>query len=230
MPEEIAFQFRPIGWLRSCFEEKFGTPRQSGLCPSAWAELSIELECGQREAWRAMEGFSHVWVMFVFHQTLAQGWHPTVRPPRLGGNERVGVFASRSNFRPNGIGLSLCVLERMEWRGGHVLLHLAGVDMLDGTPVLDVKPYLPYADEVEGARSGYAAAAPERKEVVISPEASRAFSSLDERSQRVICEALSLDPRPAMHEDQLREYGVRMCGCELRFRVGAEVTVLAVEQ
>ncbi len=229
MSDGMMFEFRPIGWLRSCFEEKFGTPRQPGLCPSAWAELRIEDDCGQRESWRALEGFSHVWVMFVFHQTIAKGWHPTVRPPRLGGNERVGVFASRSNFRPNGIGLSLCVLERLVWREGSVVLHLGGVDMLDGTPVLDVKPFLPYADDLQVARAGYAEEAPQRKTVVILPAAQASFAKLDERSQRVVIEALGLDPRPAAHADPAREYGVRMCGSEMRFRVDDVVTVVAVE-
>ena len=143
----------PIGIVRSCFGSKFAVPRQPGLCPSAWGHLVFHEPYRSPEALRGICGFSHLWLIFGFHETLAQGWHPTVRPPRLGGNERVGVFASRSPFRPNGLGLSLVKLEGSDPTG---TLLLGGLDLLDGTPIYDVKPYLAYAEAIPEATSGFA--------------------------------------------------------------------------
>lgn len=210
-------EIRPIGVVRSCFGGKFGVPRQPGLCPDAWGELIFEPEFRQAEAVRGIEGFSHLWLIFHFHLTGEGGWRPTVRPPRLGGNERVGVFASRSTFRPNGLGLSLVKLERLEMREkcGPVL-HLVGLDLADGTPVFDVKPYLPYAEAPE-ATGGFAAAAPERLEVRGALEE---FERLPPRTRSVIRDALSLDPRPpAGRNEPERVYGVGLCGQEVKFTV-----------
>ncbi len=206
----------PVGWVRTCFGEKFGVPRQPGLCPSAWGDLRFAPEFRSEDAVRGLEGFSHVWLVFGFHLTADRGWSPTVRPPRLGGNERVGVFASRSTFRPNGLGLSLVKLERVELGPEGPVLHLGGVDLVDGTPVFDVKPFLPYAESLQGTCGGYAAEAPARIEVTGVEN----LAVLDERSQRVIVEALSLDPRPPAGRDEPgREFGVLMCGRNVRFRV-----------
>ncbi len=142
------FRFAPIGIVRSCFREKFGIPRQPGLAPAARATLELLPPHNQPAAVRGLEDFSHVWLVFVFHGVPASRWQPTVRPPRLGGNRRLGVFATRSPFRPNPIGLSVVALDRIVTGQGRVALHLSGVDVLDGTPVLDIKPYLPYADRV----------------------------------------------------------------------------------
>ena len=137
----------PIGTVHTCFGGKFGVPRQPGLCPSAWGKLVFHETYRSPEAIRGIEGFSHLWLIFGFHETVAQGWKPTVRPPRLGGNQRVGVFASRSTFRPNGLGLSLVRLEGIDTTANDApVLLLGGVDLLDGTPVYDIKPYLPYAE------------------------------------------------------------------------------------
>ena len=206
--------------MNTCYQEKFGIPRQPGLCPSAWGRLYFTEKYGSAEALRGLEGFSHVWIIFEFHQTQEQGWSPTVRPPRLGGNERVGVFASRSTFRPNGLGLSLCRLEGIDYADpkGPLLL-LGGVDLLDGTPVYDVKPYVAYAEAPIDATSGYANAAPLAKTVEIAPAAASFFEALPQRSQAIIRDSLSYDPRPAAHQSEDRVYGVKMCGCEVKFQV-----------
>ena len=215
----------PIGTIRSCFGGKFGVPRQPGLCPSAWGSLVFADACRSPECIRGIEGFSHLWLIFGFHQTMDQGWKPTVRPPRLGGNRRVGVFASRSTFRPNAIGLSLVRLEGIdrETTDAPVLL-LGGLDLIDGTPVYDVKPYLPYAEAVPEARAGFAADAIPRLEVEIAPQARKSFAALPSRAQALIREALALDPRPAVRaDDSGRIFGALLCGHDVRFSIHGPV-------
>jgi tRNA-Thr(GGU) m(6)t(6)A37 methyltransferase TsaA len=218
MPESRSIE--PIGVVRSCFAEKFGVPRQPGLCPSAWGHLEFYDSYRSSEALRGLDGFSHLWLIFGFHQTVEHGWNPTVRPPRLGGNERVGVFASRSTFRPNSLGLSLVRLEEIIREGPDApRLLLGGVDLVDGTPVYDIKPYLPYAESIPHATAGFAGGEIHRLTVEIETPAHAAFEALPERSRRVILEALSLDPRPAIHEhDAERDYGATLCGVNVRFR------------
>jgi len=207
----------PIGIVSTCFGGKFGVPRQPGLCPSAWGRLVFQEPYRSAEALRGIEGFSHLWLIFGFHQTVAQGWRPTVRPPRLGGNERVGVFASRSTFRPNGLGLSLVRLEGVQ---GTDLL-LGGVDLVDGTPVYDVKPYLPYAEALPEATGGFAQEPIPRLQVEIAESAVAAFLELPPRAQAVIREALSLDARPPTRtEDAERVFGALLCDCNIRFTIG----------
>ena len=210
-------EIEAIGYVRSCFGEKFAVPRQPGLCPSAWAELVFEKAFRSEAAVRGLEGFSHLWLIFHFHQTADQGWSPTVRPPRLGGNRRVGVFASRSTFRPNGLGLSLVRLEGIDLESSEApVLKLGGVDLVDGTPILDVKPYLPYAEAPAGATGGFAAGEPERMVV----EDGGFLDGMAARDRRVVLEALSLDPRPAAgRAEPGREFGVLICGRNVRFRV-----------
>lgn len=211
----------PIGIVRSCFGGKFGVPRQPGLCPSAWGELVFHEAYRSPEAIRGMEGFSHLWLIFGFHETVDQGWNPTVRPPRLGGNQRVGVFASRSTFRPNGLGLSLVRLEGIDTKAKDApILLLGGVDLLDGTPVYDIKPYLPYAESIPDAASGFAGEEIPRLQIAIADEAREAFAKLPARAQALIREALSLDPRPAVRaEDSERVFGALFCGRNVRFTV-----------
>ncbi len=209
----------PIGTVHSCFGGKFGVPRQPGLCPSAWGRLVFNELHGSPEAIRGIEGFSHLWLIFGFHETAEQGWKPTVRPPRLGGNRRVGVFASRSTFRPNGLGLSLVRLEGIDagTADGPVLL-LGGVDLIDGTPVYDIKPYLPYAESIPEASAGFAGDEIPRLKVELADEAVAAFGSLSPRDQAVIREVLALDPRPAVQtEDSDRVFGALLCGRDVRF-------------
>jgi tRNA-Thr(GGU) m(6)t(6)A37 methyltransferase TsaA len=208
----------PIGVIRSCFGGKFGVPRQPGLCPSAWGSLEFLPGFGSPESVRGLEGFSHVWLIFVFHETADAGWHPTVRPPRLGGNRRVGVFASRSTFRPNPLGLSLVRLEAVDLTAGTPVLRLGGLDLIDGTPVFDVKPYLPYAEALPDAKGGFAETPPARLPVEVDPAVQPAFDALPDRARALIREALSLDPRPATRADDAgRVFGAPLCGKDVRF-------------
>jgi len=211
----------PIGVIRSCFGGKFAAPRQPGLCPSAWGSLVFHDAYGSDEALRGIDGFSHLWLIFSFHQTLGQGWHPTVRPPRLGGNQRVGVFATRSPFRPNGLGLSLVRLEGVEREvSGAAVLRLGGLDLIDGTPVFDIKPYLPYAESPLDATAGFASEAPPRLQVCVHEDARAAFEQLPARAQAVLREALALDPRPATQTgDTSRIFGADLCGSNVRFTI-----------
>ena len=211
----------PIGTVFTCFGEKFGTPRQPGLCPSAWGRLVFHENYRSAEAIRGIDGFSHLWLIFGFHETLDQGWSPTVRPPRLGGNRRVGVFASRSPFRPNGLGLSLARLEAIDLVSPDApALLLGGVDLIDGTPVYDIKPYLPYAEAVPDAAAGFAGTNIPRLRIDIADEARPAFDALPERARAVICEALALDPRPAVRAaDSDRVFGALLCGRNVRFTI-----------
>jgi len=211
----------PIAFVRSCFGGKFGIPRQPGLCPSAWGELVFHDAYRSPEAIRGIEGFSHLWLIFGFHESIGQGWNPTVRPPRLGGNQRVGVFASRSTFRPNGLGLSLVKLEGidLDTKDAPKLL-LGGLDLLDGTPIFDIKPYLPYAESLPEATTGFANEEIPRLIVEVTDTAKADFAHLPDRAQALIREALSLDPRPAVRTvDSDRIFGAVLCGRDVRFTV-----------
>jgi tRNA-Thr(GGU) m(6)t(6)A37 methyltransferase TsaA len=170
---------------------------------------------------RGIEGFSHLWLIFGFHETIDQGWKPTVRPPRLGGNERVGVFASRSTFRPNGLGLSLVTLEGIDTTSPDgPILKLGGIDLIDGTPIYDIKPYLSYAEAIPGARAGFAHEEIPRLKVKIEENAENDFKKLPTRAQNLIIEALSLDPRPAVQAHQEdRTFGAMLCGKNVRFTI-----------
>lgn len=214
-------ELQRIGRIESCFGSKFAAPRQPGLCPSAWGRLVFEGDFRNPDAVRGLEGFSHVWVIFGFHETSAQGWHPTVRPPRLGGNQRIGVFASRSTFRPNGLGLSLVRLEGIQTdRQDSPALLLGGLDMIDETPVYDLKPYLPYAESPADAAGGYAEEAPPRILVEVASACQTGFAALPDRARKLIVEALSLDPRPAAGSgDAQRVFGALLCGKNIRFTI-----------
>lgn len=227
----------PIGIIHSCFKEKFGIPRQPGLVDAAEARLQLLPPYDREEAVRGLEGFSHVWLIFGFHATAGQGWRPTVRPPRLGGNARVGVFASRSTFRPNPLGLSVVRLAGIDCRDG-VSLTLAGVDLLDQTPIFDIKPYLPYADALPSAQGGFAPENPDTAvSVSFSAQAERQLSRLEAerpRLRQLVCELLAYDPRPAYRSDAdaSRDYGVKLYDLDVRWRMlgdVAEVTALVLQ-
>jgi tRNA (adenine37-N6)-methyltransferase len=231
------YSFRPIGTIRSCFPEKFGIPRQPGLAPDATAVLEIHRPYQNHDAFRHLELFSHIWILFVFHQCRRGEWKATVRPPRLGGNRRVGVFASRSGFRPNPIGQSAVELVSIEKASGKMRLHLRGVDLLDGTPVLDIKPYLPYADSLPQAKDGFAPGAPPKTTAVrFSTEAARACRLLGERSyprlERLITDLLALDPRPGYAPgSEERTYGMRLWDLNIKFQVFDDhIAVTAIDQ
>ena len=149
------YNLEPIGTIESCFKEKFGIPRQPGLAPAAQATLVLHPPYSNPGAMAGLEAFSHIWLIYIFHAIEKGKWKPTVRPPRLGGNKRTGVFATRSNFRPNPLGISAVKLEKIVPDGETIRLELSGVDLLDGTPVLDIKPYIPFADAHPDATSGW---------------------------------------------------------------------------
>lgn len=222
----------PIGTIRSCYGAKFGIPRQPGLVPDATATLELFPPFNSSEALRGLDGFSHVWILFLFHESVREEWKATVRPPRLGGNERIGVFASRSNFRPNPIGLSVVPLIGIEG----TTLKLGGGDFLDGTPVLDIKPYIPYADSIASATGSYAAMAPQpENQVAFSPKAEQAIQMLENTERpalrKIIVDMLSFNPRPAYLEDEPgRLYGTRLFDLEVRWtQSGNRATVTDVE-
>ena len=218
----MEYRFRPIGVIHSCFKEKFGIPRQPGLAPAATATLELLPPFDRDEAVRGLDGFSHLWVIFLFHASADQGWSPTVRPPRLGGNDRLGVFATRSTFRPNPIGLSVVELAGVARHSGRLLLELKGVDLLDGTPVLDIKPYVPYADALPQARGGFSAAPPPAKPVRFTAEAEAACAREEFRLpglRRLIEEVLGQDPRPAYQGKCDRRYGVSIHDLDIRWLV-----------
>ncbi len=209
---------RPIAYIKSDFKEKFGIPRQSGRAPSLTAEIVLLPKYGSEEALRGIEGFSHLWLLFDFSLAHREEFSPTVRPPRLGGNERVGVFASRSPFRPNPIGLSCVRLVRVEKRReeGYVLI-VSGADLLDGTPILDIKPYLPFADCIPTATGGYADERKNHRLQVVFPK--ELLSLLPTEKREGLCECLADDPRPSYQDDPTRVYGMRFGDYEVKFTV-----------
>ena len=207
----------PIARIETPFGEKFGVPRQSGIadCPG---RIVFEMPYRDPEAVRGLEGFSHVWLIWQFDRALRQTWSPTVRPPRLGGNQRMGVFATRSPFRPNGLGLSAVELERvsLDEPDGPVL-YVRGADMVSGTPIFDIKPYLAYADSYPDASGGFTGGdAGERLTVDFPPELLARFDSGERQG---LLSALAADPRPRYQDDPERVYGMRYDGRNVRFTV-----------
>lgn len=202
-----------IAVIRSPFREKFSTPRQPGLTPSVTALIEFNPDFCSPEAVRGLEGFSHIWLIFLFHQNLKQGWKPTVRPPRLGGNQRVGVYSSRSPFRPNPVGLSAVKLLDLNICGQEISLKVEGPDLIDKTPIIDIKPYISYSNSIPEATRGFADQALERLEVIYSDQAQKqlqryAITSPD--LEHLLRETLALDPRPAYkrNTDEEKRYGV----------------------
>jgi tRNA (adenine37-N6)-methyltransferase len=213
----MEFSFKPIGIIESCFKEKFGIPRQPGLVTEARAIFKVFPPFDQMEAFKGLDDFSHIWIIFVFHSGMRDNWKATVRPPRMGGNRRTGVFSTRSGFRPNPIGLSAVRLEKIVREKKETRLYLSGVDLMDGTPVLDIKPYLPYADTIGDASGGFASIIPETLiRVEFSPEA-RTFCLEKEQSgylglMRLIEQMLKMDPRPAYYasKPQKSHFGMKV--------------------
>ena len=215
-------QLKIIAYIRSDFSEKFGIPRQSGLVEELKATIVFEPGFRNPDALRGLEGFSHLWLIWQFSKAVRQDWSPTVRPPRLGGNERMGVFATRSPFRPNPVGLSCVKLEQVELHPelGPVI-HVAGADLMDGTPIYDIKPYLPYADCKPDAVGGFASAP---KEATLRVECTK---TLLERipADRIdaLLAVLAQDPRPSYQNDPERVYGMGFAGRNVHFRVEGDV-------
>ncbi len=223
------FIMEPVAHIQSDFKEKFGIPRQSGLVETLTARVVLEPYCRNPEALRGIEDFDYLWLLWKFSANHHDGWKPTVRPPRLGGNARIGVFATRSPYRPNPMGLSCVKLVKVDWdcADGPALI-VAGADLLDGTPIYDIKPYLPYVDSHPEARGGFGAEKKDYHLQVNFPE--ELLCKLPEEKREAALELLSQDPRPAYQNDPERLYGLNFAGYELKFMVDGDVlTVRIVE-
>lgn len=226
---EYEATIRAIARIHTDFESKFGVPRQSGLVPELEGKIIFEPEYRSPEAVRGLEGFSHIWLIWQFSEALCTQWSPTVRPPRLGGNRRVGVFATRSPFRPNSLGLSSVRLLGVEHdaRLGPVL-RVAGADLMNGTPIFDIKPYVPYSDIHADALGGFTDTTERRRLTVDAPTS--VLSSLPEYKRAALIGVLMNDPRPSYQSDPERVYGFGFAGREIKFRVrGSTLTVLSIE-
>lgn len=222
-------EMRVIARIQSEFHEKFGIPRQSGLVPSLRSKIIFEPEFQHPDALRGIEGFSHLWLIWLFSESIRKEWSPTVRPPRLGGNTRVGVFATRSPFRPNAIGLSCVKLEQIirEPDHGDVLI-VSGADLMDGTPIFDIKPYLPYADCLPNATGGFANEAPIEKLAIV--DARSLLQKIPPDKRDALVSVLRLDPRPPYQNDPDRIYGMNYSEFEVRFRVmDDQLFILSIE-
>lgn len=217
-------ELETIAYIHTDFPSKFGIPRQSGLVNTK-GTIVFEPEFQQAEALRGIDAYSHLWLIWGFSDHYGKKWHPTVRPPRLGGNERIGVFATRSPFRPNSLGLSCVQLLQVEKTKNHgCVLHVQGADLKDGTPIYDVKPYLPYVDAHSEATGGFAH---EKKSYQLQVEIPKNLSEkLSEEQQEALREILAQDPRPSYQEDPERIYGMEYADLEVHFRVNQGIVVV----
>lgn len=244
MKNPCGFNFKVIAKIRSDFPDKFGIPRQSGLLRELRSVIRFESEFRIAEALRGLEGFSHLWILWIFSENIRTDehgenrWSPTVRPPRLGGNKRLGVFATRSSFRPNPIAMSCVKIEEIrnvsdgDYVGPEIVV--SGADMMDGTPIVDIKPYLPYADSVPDALGGFAEPLRKKSLHVIIPEGlfemkDGASADFPKDKLDILKEILAEDPRPAYQQDPDRIYGFNFAGFEIKFKVQNEIlTVLNI--
>ena len=220
-------EIKPIGILSSPFKEKFGIPRQSGLVQSADARINLLPPYNDPNAFKGLDNFSHIWLSFGFHQNDTEKWRPLIRPPRLGGNEKIGVFASRSSFRPNGLGMSVVKLISIETQNNSTSLKIECPDMLDGTPIFDIKPYIAYSDSIPDALCGFAQEEPQAKlSVNFTTKSLQELTEIEpsppKNIEQLIREALALDPRPAYHlkqDNSDRIYGIRLYDFNIRWTV-----------
>lgn len=223
-----SLEVKVIARIESDFPEKFGIPRQSGIVPALRSTIRFEKEFRNADALRGLEGFSHLWIIWIFSENVRDTWKPTVRPPRLGGNTRLGVFATRSSFRPNPIAMSCVKIEeiRLEGNNGPEIV-VSGADLMDGTPIVDIKPYLPYADSVPDAAGGFAATVDgNRLDVEIPAGVATGFPPEKIDALR---EVLAQDPRPHYQDDPERIYGFPFAGHEVKFRVvGKKLEVVSI--
>ncbi len=216
MAECIPMQI--IARIHTDFATKFGVPRQSGLVPQIQATIVFEPPYRNPDALRGLEGFSHLWLVWHFSEVKQEGWSPTVRPPRLGGNARMGVFATRSPYRPNPIGLSSVKLERIEWDTPQgAVIHVSGADLMDGTPILDLKPYLAYTDSHPDAVDGFVHDLRDRRVAVDCPEP--LLAPLPPAQRETLLAVLAQDPRPSYQQDADRVYGMDFADLQVRFTV-----------
>ena len=222
-------QVHSIGYIENDFTEKFGIPRQSGKADGVVSRIHFHPPYQTEDAFKAIEGFSHLWLLFDFSAAKTDEFHATVRPPRLGGNTRVGVFASRSPFRPNGIGLSVVKLLKVEKTAQGICLVVGGADLLNGTPILDVKPYLPHADCIVDAVGGYADGVADKRLTVLFEDGTQEKIPAEKLAGLIDC--LAEDPRPSYQDEPERIYGMSFGGYEIKFRVEkATLTVVNVDK
>lgn len=240
-PAHEALTLEPIAITRSCFADKFGVPRQPGLTRHAHAQLVVQPPFNREDAFRGLETASHLWLTFQFHEAVRADWRPVVRPPRLGGNRKMGVFASRSPFRPNSLGLSVVRNEGLGKNvSGELVLNISDHDLIDGTPILDIKPYLPFSDSIPEATLGWADEPPtDRLPVRFRSEAEQQLSQLSASDypdlQALIEDVVSYDPRPSFRRgrEEDRIYGAHLYDLNVRFQfvqdsAGERVEVLTV--
>ncbi len=214
------YEMRPIAKIHTDFPTKFGIPRQGGLIETLSATIVFEPEFRNPDALRGLEEFSHLWLIWQFSDALRETWSPTVRPPRLGGNVKKGVFATRSPFRPNPIGLSVVKFDRMEQTTQGTVLHISGADLMDGTPIYDIKPYLPHIDAIPDASGGFAKEVSSYELEVHCPK--ELLELLPTEKQNALIAVLKQDPRPSYQNDPNRIYGFPFAGFEVRFKVDGQ--------
>lgn len=221
----MSFTVEPIGVIHSPYQQKFAVPRQPGLVTAATAEIHLQGDFAHADSVRGLIEFSHIWVLFMFHQTVAAGWQPLVRPPRLGGNTRKGVFASRATYRPNGIGMSVVELESVQADEHGVIIRVRGADWVNGTPVIDIKPYLPYAESIPTAQGGFADARPYSALItVFDATAEQQLQQLEPHYPELrllISQVLNQDPRPAYKKaaHQQKVYGMSLYDLNIKWQV-----------
>lgn len=219
------YSLSPIGEIQSPFKEKFGIPRQPGLCDAAVGSIKLLGECNSDEAVKDLSLHSHIWILFLFHQNLNQGWKPSVRPPRLGGNEKMGVLATRSPFRPNGIGMSAVKLLNVRKVDKQWFVDVQGLDLVDGTPVVDIKPYIPYSDNITNAQSDFATAPPAHSLQVffseLAQQQSVEFQVQYPKLTLLIEQVLQQDPRPSYKQNKVDDkiYGILLYDLNIRWQV-----------
>jgi tRNA-Thr(GGU) m(6)t(6)A37 methyltransferase TsaA len=227
----------PIGYVVSPYRQKFAIPRQPGLATAAKGDIVLQGAYNHPDVVRGIEQYSHLWLQFIFHQTQAQGWQPLVRPPRLGGNKKMGVFATRSTFRPNALGLSVVKLDGVSYQQKQVKIHISGLDLVDGTPIVDIKPYIKFADAIETAVSGFAQDAPEQLTVIFSKEALLRLTNLKPdypHLQQLIEQVVAQDPRPAYkrkkHDTKL--YGMNLYHFNIKWQLNEQnqAIILAINE
>lgn len=234
MPELSSFSFNAIGTVNSPYKEKFAIPRQPGLVSAARGTITLLNNANNQELVRGLAQFSHIWLLFVFHGTQEQGWKPLVRPPRLGGNKKVGVLATRSTFRPNPIGMSVVTLDDVTVEDKNVTLHISGLDLLNNTPILDIKPYIPYSDAITTAEAGFANEQPESLLNVSFSEPAAFFIAQQQQHPELstfISQVLAQDPRPAYKKQQVddKTYGILLYHFNIIWRLKSESEIEVVE-
>jgi len=238
VPSTDAFQFTSIGIVHSCYQEKFGIPRQPGLVTMATAQLELLPPYNRLDTLDGIEAYSHIWVQFVFHACISEGWKAKVRPPRLGGKSKMGVFATRSTHRPNPIGLSVVKIGKIHQQDKRILIDLHGADLLDGTPILDIKPYLPYSDCLPQATSSFTPTTErsQPKPVVFTAKAQQqcdAFSAnLEKDLYTLITQIIEQDPRPSYLANQIdREHGISLWDLNVRWQAKDQYfEIIEIEQ